>query len=80
VVSVIFLLPVWRETAVRWRFWPFLRTVAHDIAYVERPSRPNDRGRRTVKEAVDRVLISTSGPELWRFEFSDSALLGGQLP
>ena len=67
-VSAIFLLPVSRETAVGWRFCPFLHTVAHDIAYVERPSGLYDRVRRTVKSAVDRLSISTSGPELWSFK------------
>jgi len=68
VVSAIFLLPVWRETAVGWRFWPFLHTAAHDIAYVERSSGPYDRGGRTVKNAVDRLSISTSRPKLRRFQ------------
>ena len=42
---------------------------------------PFVRDRRTVKNAVDRLLISTSGPELWPIEVCQIVpLLGGQLP
>jgi len=40
---------------------------------------PSPRGRRTVKNAVDRLSISTSGPELWRFEFWLWGALGPQI-